>query len=921
MNHLYTLLLLMLLGVSSLAAQTPSIYTLHPWPKFAFPVDGSFSLSQRPSIVQFGDDAATTATVAWLQRELRNRWGDTLVVITPEFYQNTPTIPAVLMGKLGAAHQLLWKAATDSFANIGTAESYILHVRPKGIIIGGYDDAGLRHGVSTLLQLLNTQTASFTCGSVWDNPDYPIRWAFSTHNLRGNGAITTLASILDTMAAYKLNGIQQNDFKYAILDQQPDFYFDSVAQFQALTKDRGIEIIPGVAGIGWSSGLLYHAPNLAEGFPATARYVMESDTARLIPDPRVTIPNGGFENTDAKGKLTGWGFYDGQFNDTNVAIDNSIYHSGAQSVRCSNFRTGDQAQSGNCRFYRKVDCQPYRHYLLTAWVRTENLNCDEVRLLAIGNDDNNHSRTLTFTAFGLPATTNGWRKVEVAFNTLEFSHVGLYVGVWGGRSGTIWFDDFQIIDGGLTNVLRRDGAPLWIHNTSTGQACTEGVDFAPINDAVMESKHGEYGPYHPAPTVRRIAAGGIKNGDTLQISFHHPLTTVGNEDGSGSVMVCVSEDSLYALLRDQIARVNNLYSPDKFFMGHDEIRSLGRDSACLHRGLSAADLLADNVNRCVQIISDVHPAARTFVWSDMFDSLHNAHADYYLINGDLTGVWGKIPKGTTIVNWNGGEQEKSLQFFQKLGFRQVTSPYYDTRNTANIRAWRLAMEGKRQIDGMMYTTWAQDYSMLRPFAYYAWGAGPYIVHRPVSVDSGYIPTPTDTLSFTAQIFPDPYDPSDKIDTAWVIIVWSSSGLPFYSVVEMLPSGNNLWSGMFDDFGWTGGRFSYQIFARNRQGIERSSPRFFVDNGISSVHSIPISQSQFVLHPNPATDAVTAQFSTLSGGWRLEIVDLLGTVIWASIGEEGEQEITIPVHQFAPGAYRCVLMTKQGRESKGMVVAR
>lgn len=923
MNYLYALLMLMMLEASFLAAQTPSIYTVHPQPKFAFPVDGIFALHQRPSIVQFGDDATTVATVAWLQQELRKRWGDTLVVITPERFQDNPTTPAVLLGKLIPAHRLLWNAAIDTgrFHEGPTVEGYLLHVRPTQIIVGGSDDPGLRYGVATLLQLLDDRTASFSCGSVWDKPDYPIRWVFSTHNLRGNGAITTLTSILDTMAAYKLNGIQQNDFKYAILDQQPDFYFDSVARFRALTAARGIDVIPGVAGIGWSSGLLFHAPNIAEGFPANARYVMDADTARLIADDRVAIPNGGFENTDAKGKLTGWGFYDGQSNDTNVAIDNAIYHGGAQSVRCSNFRTGDQAQSGNCRFYRNVDCQPYRHYLMTAWVRTENLSCDEVRLLAIGSDGNNRTRTLTFTAFGLPATTNGWRKIEVAFNTLEFDHVGLYIGVWGGRSGTVWFDDFQISDGGLTNVLRRDGAPLWIGNASTGKAYVEGIDVAPIHDAVMEANHGEYGPYRPAPTVRRIATGAMHNGDTVEIRFHHPLTTVGNEDGNGSVMVCVSEDSLYALLRDQITRVSNLYSPANFFMGHDEIRSLGRDSACLRRGLSAADLLADNVNRCVQIISAVRPAARTFVWSDMFDSLHNAHADYYLINGDLSGVWGKLPKGTTIVNWNGGEREKSLQFFQKLWFQQVVAPYYDTRNTTDIRAWRLAIEGKQQVDGMMYTTWAEDYSMLRQFAYYAWGAGPYIVHKPVTVSPDSLPKPTDTITFTAQIFPDPYDPSDRIDTAWVQWYSGAGGLPFLGAVPLTPKGNNEWSNNFDDLAETNGNFIYQIFARNRQGIERVTPRFIVNQGASGVATRSLVPLRLRLHPNPAADGVTAQFTALSGGWRLEVVDLLGNVAWEKIGEEGEGQTTIPVHQFAPGAYRCVLTTQQGRTSHGMVVMR
>jgi hypothetical protein len=40
--------------------------------------------------------------------------------------------------------------------------------------------------------------------------------------------------------------------------------------------------------------------------------------------------------------------------------------------------------------------------------------------------------------------TQDWRRVDVTFNSLDFSEVNLYPGVWGGTTGTIWWDDLRM---------------------------------------------------------------------------------------------------------------------------------------------------------------------------------------------------------------------------------------------------------------------------------------------------------------------------------------------------------------------------------------------------------------------------------------------------------------------------------------------
>jgi hypothetical protein len=52
----------------------------------------------------------------------------------------------------------------------------------------------------------------------------------------------------------------------------------------------------------------------------------------------------------------------------------------------------------------------------------------------------------------------------------------------------------------------------------------------------------------------------------------------------------------------------------------------------------------------------------------MLDPNHNAHADYYLVDGDFTGSWNWMPKDLVIVCWYYQKRNESLKFFSSLGF-------------------------------------------------------------------------------------------------------------------------------------------------------------------------------------------------------------------------------------------------------------
>jgi len=115
-------------------------------------------------------------------------------------------------------------------------------------------------------------------------------------------------------------------------------------------------------------------------------------------------------------------------------------------------------------------------------------------------------------------------------------------------------------------------------------------------------------------------------------------------------------------------------------------------------------MLANNVRSCAGILRQVNPGGRIYVWSDMFDPNHNAHANYYLTRGNFTNSWSGLDSDIIVVPWYYGQRAASLQFFAKLGNRQLIAGYYDSAPTL-VTNWLNAARPYAGICGVMYTTW------------------------------------------------------------------------------------------------------------------------------------------------------------------------------------------------------------------------
>ena len=213
-------------------------------------------------------------------------------------------------------------------------------------------------------------------------------------------------------------------------------------------------------------------------------------------------------------------------------------------------------------------------------------------------------------------------------------------------------------------MLRRKGCPLQVTSADGKTVYTEGRDFEPVADTKLGQVPfaGEFEFEHEGPPLRLTPRSRIKDGETLLLSWYHPILTHGSQ-----IMCCLSEPKVETILRDQARRVNELFHPKTFFMSHDEIRFANWCRACQDRKLTPGKMLAENVRRCVAILKQINPRARIVVWSDMFDPNHNAVDQYYLVNGSLKGSWEGLSRDVIIANWNSGKAAESLSWFAVAG--------------------------------------------------------------------------------------------------------------------------------------------------------------------------------------------------------------------------------------------------------------
>jgi hypothetical protein len=545
--------------------------------------------------------------------------------------------------------------------------------------------------VKIVLALVVLLQAGWAAGKV-----YPYRWIFVTRNLRSDGEVEQIRALLRTAAAHGINGMVLSA-GLDRLERQPPDYIERVRKVKAICDQLHVELIPQIFSAGYGSGVLAFDRNLAEGLPVTgAAFVVRNGEARIDPDAAVRIVNGGLE--DYRDNRV-HGFPLAEQPGVISFVDTKVFHGGKASLRFESFTANE---SGHARLMQEVTVKPHRLYRFTCWVKTEGLTpARAFRIQVLAKEG---GRTIAPVDLDVASTTD-WRQVTLGFNSLGAESVRIYTGVWGAKSGKFWLDDLRMEEIGPTNVLRRPGTPFTVRSESSGAAYEESRDFAEVRDPELNFHFD-----HDAPPIRVTPGSRIREGERLLVDYYH-----GQGVNRGQVTVCMSEPKLYQIWGEQARRLHELLAPKKYLLSMDEIRAGGSDVACKQRHLTMGEILGDCFTRQFQMLRALEPEAEVWTWSDMLDPNHNAHGNYYLVDGDYTGSWQHVPGELRIMCWYYERREKSLAFFSGLGFTTAAGAYYDGTTLDNPKGWLETLDRTRGAVGIMYTTWQNRYDLMAPF--------------------------------------------------------------------------------------------------------------------------------------------------------------------------------------------------------------
>ena len=516
-------------------------------------------------------------------------------------------------------------------------------------------------------------------------PRLEKQWLFIFRDLNDPNEVERTIARFPQAAADGFNGIV---LSYKVAPEK-------AAKLQQAARQYHLDLIAMVMGGA-------HNRNDYEGVLARdVLFVAHGQRAVFAPDNPTEVRNGDFESVSGN-HFQGWQFQDDE--GVTTFADHEVVHGGKTSLRMESI---GKNQNNHCRIMQRIQLQPRRQYHVSVWVKTEGLVGVEPEVKVLATESN---AAISFQTFHSEATQD-WKHYDLCFNSFDNRQANLYLGTWSGTGGKLWWDDLQIEEMGLVNVLRRPGCPVTVRQEN-GQPCEEGRDYERIVDPLL---HPWLAWHEPAP-FKLTAGTRIQDGARLRVSYYHPIIVY------EGVTCCLSEPRVLEDWRQEVKQADELFHPAGFLMSHDEMRVMNLCALCQSRHLTPGELLAANVHQAAQIIRDLRPDAEIWVWNDMFDPMHNAVDHYYAVNGTLAGSWKGLDKGIGIMNWHGGLKGKNCQFFADMGLRQILCGYYDSDEDGSaIAQWLQNTAHVPGVIGAMYTTWEDKYNAMDAWAAKAWG--------------------------------------------------------------------------------------------------------------------------------------------------------------------------------------------------------
>jgi hypothetical protein len=318
---------------------------------------------------------------------------------------------------------------------------------------------------------------------------------------------------------------------------------------------KGMKVMAQVAPFGYSNDILRYNPNWAEAqrVVGTQFQVDSAKTQLKLLNSFPGLLNSGFESGSVDWFDTG---------DAGVGLDTTVGHTGSSSAKISN-------APANGRIRQLFTVKPWRQYHLRFWYQSSSFN----GYAQFSVFDPSNTSIVRLTDQIRAGGSQGWTAVDYTFNTQDSTQLWIYLGVYGGNSGTLWLDDIVIEETALV-YLTRDGArtPLKVYDPNNSNTVyLEGTDYNPVSDARMSSTPALFtDTYHTAPTITLPSTTSLTAGQIVAIDSYSAFPV----PGSNSLNMCVTSTKVANYLDQNANALATSVMPQGggLLLQYDEIR-------------------------------------------------------------------------------------------------------------------------------------------------------------------------------------------------------------------------------------------------------------------------------------------------------------------------------------------------------------
>ncbi|HEY1212882.1 MAG TPA: carbohydrate binding domain-containing protein, partial [Bryobacteraceae bacterium] len=424
-------------------------------------------------------------------------------------------------------------------------------------------------------------------------------WFWSHSYLSSASAVQQSEARIDQAVSEGYTGMVLWDSSFSFMSS-PSWPAQNVTYLQQVMNyaaARGLKVAAAVAPYGATQDVLQTNPNWAESQRVfgTQFQVNATGTALQLVSDFPGLQNSGFEN----GQTTWF-----SLNDAGLSLDCTVSHTGSCAALIQN-------SPNNARLTQSFPVKPWRQYHVRFWYKSQGCGgCNpNIYLYDASNFDQVRFNT-SFNANG----TQDWTQIDYTFNSQASTQIYMYLGNWGGNTGSFWLDDVTVEESALIYLTRRSGTPVVMYDPQhPSTVYQEGTDYNYIADPQMTAGRSTvYDLWHAPPSITLPATTTLKPGQIVALDTYSITPLPGSQVG-----MCLTEQGTLNWLKTNAEMVNAILPAGaSFLMQYDEMRQMDSCGSCRAKGLTPGQLLAWHVDQTTKLYQSLRPGIPDFVWSD-----------------------------------------------------------------------------------------------------------------------------------------------------------------------------------------------------------------------------------------------------------------------------------------------------------------